>query len=331
MNRGYIKFWRKAQDSSSWNRGLMYQGLIINLLSRAAWKKGSYQGRDILPGQFGVVMSHFAESLGVPRSTLQRMVAHLEADDFIKVENMGNRFAVITIVNWGIYQESEKDAGQPVGNRWAPNGQPMGNPSIRKEKVKKEEEESSLRSDSSRPRSDEPDVQAKPKKSRTPLPELAEDSEAYRLAVYMRDQLAEVLPTFKEPTLQSWARDFDVALRNDERMGDVRFVAQVIKWVAADSFWRTNCQCPATLRKQFDKLTARMAEEAAKARASPPGIVAAGGRPIATTQYQKDRQSSENIAKLYLTLKSQEQTNGNENEHSAGAVFDVPCLSTAHG
>lgn len=192
------------------------------------------------------------------------------------------------------------------------------------------EEESSLRSDS-RPRSDEPDVQAKPKKSRTPLPELAEDSEAYRLAVYMRAQLAEVLPTFKDPNLQSWARDFDVALRNDERMGDARFVAQVIKWVAADSFWRTNCQCPATLRKQFDKLTARMAEEAAKARASPPGIVAAGGRPIATTQYQKDRQSSENIAKLYLTLKSQEQTNGNENEHSAGAVFDVPCLSTAHG
>ena len=140
MNRGYIKFWRKAQDSLSWNRGLMYQGLIINILTRAAWKKGSYQGRDTLPGQFGVVMSHFAESLQVPRSTLQRMVAHLEADDFLKVENVGNRFVIITIVNWHSYQETEKDAwatgGQPVVNQRAADGQP----SYKEEEVKKEEE-----------------------------------------------------------------------------------------------------------------------------------------------------------------------------------------------
>lgn len=128
MNRGYIKFWRKAQDSSSWNRGLLYQGLIINLLSRAAWKKGSYQGRDILPGQFGAVMSHLAESLGIPRSTLQRMVAHLETDGLLKVENMGNRFVIITIINWHIYQCSENGEwaadGQPVVNQRAADGQP---------------------------------------------------------------------------------------------------------------------------------------------------------------------------------------------------------------
>lgn len=117
----------------------MYQGLIINLLTRAAWKRGSYQGRDILPGQFGTVVSHLAESLQVPRSTLQRMVAHLEADEFLKVENMGNRFVIITIVNWHSYQESEKDAwaagGQPVVNQRAAGGQPSYN----EEEVKKEE------------------------------------------------------------------------------------------------------------------------------------------------------------------------------------------------
>lgn len=140
MNRGYIKFWRKAQDSSSWNRGLMYQGLIINLLSRAAWRKSSYQGRDILPGQFGAVLNHLAESLDVPRSTLQRMVAHLETDGFIKSENVGNRFTIITVVNWRIYQETENEA-------WAADGPPVvdqraadGPPSYKEEEVKKEEE-----------------------------------------------------------------------------------------------------------------------------------------------------------------------------------------------
>lgn len=101
------------------------------------------------------------------------------------------------------------------------------------------------------------------KKKPEPLPE---DSEPYRLAVFMRDQLQAMLPTFKEPNLSAWAHEFDRALRNDERMKDARFVATVIRWVANDGFWRTNCQCPTTLRKQFDKLTARMAEESAKNR-----------------------------------------------------------------
>lgn len=177
MQRGFIKFWRKAEDSVSWTRGLMYQGLIINLLTQAAWKKGSYLGRELLPGQFGTVMSAFAKELDLPRSTLQRMLAHLEADDFLKIENVGNRFVVITIINWHTYQESEKPGGQQlpggrpmvnhdeesratdgrpnangqnensamavgnVVNHWATDGRPRGQPSYNEEEVKKKEED----------------------------------------------------------------------------------------------------------------------------------------------------------------------------------------------
>lgn len=92
-----------------------------------------------------------------------------------------------------------------------------------------------------------------------------EDSEPYRLAVLMRDTLKANVPTLKEPNLQMWARSFDVALRNDERMTEP-FVAEVIKWACTDSFWRTNIQSPDALRKQFDKLTSKMDSEAEKAR-----------------------------------------------------------------
>lgn len=131
MNRGYIKFWRKAEDSVSWGRGLMYQGLIINLLSRAVWKKGSYKGHDILPGQFGTVINQLAVSLEVPRSTLQRMLAHLVEDGFLKVKNVGNRFSIISIVNWHCYQGSENPVraadGPPVVNQRAADGPPSYN------------------------------------------------------------------------------------------------------------------------------------------------------------------------------------------------------------
>ncbi len=98
---------------------------------------------------------------------------------------------------------------------------------------------------------------------------MAEDSEAYRLAVLMRDTLKINVPTLKEPDLQTWARSFNVALRNDERMAEAHFVAEVIKWACSDTFWRANIQSPDKLLKQFDQLTAKMEGEAGKARTAP--------------------------------------------------------------
>lgn len=139
MNRGYIKLWRKAQDSASWGRGLMYQGLMINLLARAAWKKGSYKGRDILPGQFGTVLKLLADTLNVPKTTLYRMVSHLEEDGFLKAENVGNQFTLITIVNWQLYQEQEKTPWNANGTQTERKWNANGTPSYIEEEVKKEE------------------------------------------------------------------------------------------------------------------------------------------------------------------------------------------------
>ena len=109
----------------------------------------------------------------------------------------------------------------------------------------------------------------KEKNTKTPCQVFAEDSDAYRLAAFMLETLKANVPTLKEPNLQRWAADFDVALRNDQRMKDVRFVAQVIKWACSDDFWRANIQCPSKLRDKFDQLTAKMEAEAAKARTAP--------------------------------------------------------------
>ena len=105
------------------------------------------------------------------------------------------------------------------------------------------------------------------KKAPKPAAEpLLEDSEPYKLAVLMRNTLKVNVPTLKEPDLQKWARSFAVALRNDERMAEPHFVAEVIRWACSDIFWRTNIQSPDKLRKQFDQLTAKMESEAEKAR-----------------------------------------------------------------
>lgn len=52
----------------------------------------------------------------------------------------------------------------------------------------------------------------------------------------MRDTLKANVPTLKEPNLHTWARSFDVALRNDERMKEPSFVAEVVKWACSEGF-----------------------------------------------------------------------------------------------
>jgi len=111
-------------------------------------------------------------------------------------------------------------------------------------------------------------VPAQEERAQKPPAAFSEDSEPYKLAVLMRDTLKINLPTLKEPNLQAWARDFDVALRNDGRMSEPHFVVQVIKWACSDGFWRANIQSPAKLREKFDQLTAKMETEAARTRAS---------------------------------------------------------------
>ena len=153
----------------------------------------------------------------------------------------------------------------------------LHNSSLPSNSSQEEERESSLRSDSlSGP--DGPDVPPenppeKPREKKAPKPKsteepLPEDSEPYKLAVLMRDTLKANVPTLKEPDLQKWTRSFAVALRNDERMAEASFVAEVIKWACSDSFWRANIQSPDKLRQKFDQLTAKMETEAEKARAA---------------------------------------------------------------
>lgn len=98
--------------------------------------------------------------------------------------------------------------------------------------------------------------------------QLPEDSEPYKLAVLMRDTLKANVPTLKEPNLQKWAQIFAVALRNDERMKEPYFIAEVIRWACSDNFWRANIQSPTKLREKFDQLSAKMESEAEKTRAT---------------------------------------------------------------
>ncbi|WP_426554594.1 Replication protein O [Bacillus safensis] len=75
-------------------------------------------------------------------------------------------------------------------------------------------------------------------------------------------------PQAKKPNLEKWASDFRLIRQIDKRTD--KQVKYLIDWTQQDSFWKSNILSPASLRKQFDKLTVRIKSEreAAKRKAA---------------------------------------------------------------
>lgn len=90
-----------------------------------------------------------------------------------------------------------------------------------------------------------------------PPPKYDTDSEPYKLAHYLREQILSRDPQTKVPAntleaLQSWSKDADRMIRLDHR--DFAEAKELIKWCQKDSFWSSNILSMATFRKQYDKL-----------------------------------------------------------------------------
>jgi hypothetical protein len=88
-----------------------------------------------------------SEELKIPRTTLKRAIQDLVEDEFISIQNMGNRYTLITIVNWETYQQTEKESGQPTVNQRLTGGQPADIIKEGKKERKKEEYKITARSD----------------------------------------------------------------------------------------------------------------------------------------------------------------------------------------
>lgn len=95
---------------------------------------------------------------------------------------------------------------------------------------------------------------AKPRKKATPAHD--EDSREMKAARYLLTRIRANHPTTKEPNLKEWAADFDAIFRIDGR--DPRQVAVVIDFAQSDDFWFRNILSPKSLRKNFDKVAAKM-------------------------------------------------------------------------
>ena len=121
MDRGYIKSWRKGEDSAVFKDPHLWQ-LWTWCLWRAAWQEKVINQRtgrgstivNLKPGQFLFGRKTAAAALGQHESSIRNRMAKLKKLGNVDMQ-VDTHFSVISIVNWDTYQPADETIGQPTG------------------------------------------------------------------------------------------------------------------------------------------------------------------------------------------------------------------------
>jgi hypothetical protein len=124
MNRGYVKLWRKSMDSG-WIKNHKLWAFWTYCLLKASYKEFDavigLQVVHLLPGQFLFGRKKASEETGLTEREIRTILEFLRKAGNLTIKTT-NKFSIITIVNWHIYQggEAEKDQqnDQQMANKW---------------------------------------------------------------------------------------------------------------------------------------------------------------------------------------------------------------------
>ena len=113
-NTGWIKFYRKIEDSIVFENPKLLKVWIWCLFKAAYTDKKVVIGKqivDIMPGQFVFGRVKAAEALKMSDRTVYDYIKLLEKLGMISVKS-NNKYSVITIEKWGLYQEDNTEIQQ---------------------------------------------------------------------------------------------------------------------------------------------------------------------------------------------------------------------------
>jgi len=90
----------------------------------------------------------------------------------------------------------------------------------------------------------------------------SEDSNEFRVSLFLFNNILNNNPDFKKPNLQNWATDTDLLLRVDKR--NLEEVKKLIVWVQKDDFEKSKVLSISKLRKRYDQLKMEMDQSKVK-------------------------------------------------------------------
>lgn len=137
---GWIKLHRKIVESPVFDNEKVLK-VFIYCLTKASHKNHKQiigtKVVELSPGQFIFGRQSWASTLKINESSIYRYMKLLEELDIITIK-ANNKFSVVTIVNWGIYQQEDNASEQQMNNKRTTNEQQMNtNNNVKNEKNEK--------------------------------------------------------------------------------------------------------------------------------------------------------------------------------------------------
>lgn len=123
--KGYIKIHRKFRDWE-WYSEPVVKDVFLHLLITASWEDSRYKGHEIKAGQTIITVSGLASELGVSTRQVRTAIEKLESTGEI-TRKTTNRFTVVTVENWSLYQADYDDDGKQMTNKRQTDDKQMTN------------------------------------------------------------------------------------------------------------------------------------------------------------------------------------------------------------
>jgi hypothetical protein len=128
IDSGFIKLQRKILDWE-WYNDIPTKTLFIHLLLKFNFKNKKWRGNDIKKGQILTGRKILSDETGLSEQQIKTALKKLKSTNEITIKAT-NRFSVITLVNYSLYQDKKTDNNQldnQPEEQQATNKQPTSN------------------------------------------------------------------------------------------------------------------------------------------------------------------------------------------------------------
>jgi len=125
-NNSWVKLYRSLL-AWEWYHDIVTRDLFIHCLLKVNYKKTTWKGVEIEEGSFITSYENLANELNFSVRNIRTALKHLKATNEITTQTT-NKYTVINVVNWGLYQvkeftsdmqDSNQGDNQPTCNRHA--------------------------------------------------------------------------------------------------------------------------------------------------------------------------------------------------------------------
>jgi len=260
--QGWIKLHRELMEKAIWLESTPEQKtILITILAMANHKEKEWEWKGerfkAEPGQFVTSLENITRKCGkgVSIQNVRTALGRFKKYEFLTDEST-NRNRLITVVNWGVYQQENDDTNKQTNKQLTSNQQATNKQLTTNKNDKNVKNDNNI------------------KDSRKQVYD--ETSLYYKMTDYFYKLILKNNPQHKKPNYQRWSDDFRKIVELDKRDKDQ--VRKVMEFVQADDFEFKNVLSPSKLRKRYDQLLMKSNQAKANNFVKPKYEVVEGGK-----------------------------------------------------